>query len=119
MNKESTSNKTVSVSNDTNNSRNRSVEYLVQSVKDTTTRNYIEDRLLPQMNFYSTMSRKYKKQYQAYTSMTIILGALIPVGTLFLQGDIYIRIMIATLGSAVTAINAYLALYNSKDFHIF
>lgn len=47
-------------------------------------------------------------------TFSICIGAMIPVLSIFADGAI-IKILIAALGSAVTASNAYISLHNFKD----
>ena len=67
------------------------------------------------MTYYSNTSRKYKKRYTRWMIAAIILGAMIPVLSVLTDGTAWMRVILSALGSAVTAINAYLALENSKD----
>ena len=96
-------------------SRNRSISELAKEIPNAQTKDYVENRLLPQMSWYSAKSRACKKQYQALMSFSIVLGAMIPVTSLLLKGPLWVQILIASLGAAVTAVNAYLSLNNSKD----
>ena len=96
-------------------SRNRSISELAKEIPNAQTRDYVENRLLPQMKWYSAKSGACKKQYQMLMSLSIILGAMIPVTSLLLKGPLWVQVLIASLGVAVTAVNAYLSLNNSKD----
>lgn len=46
---------------------------------------------------------------------SIILGTTIPVASIFADGNILTKFIIAVLGAGVTATNAFLSLNNSKD----
>ena len=102
-------------SENTANSRNRPLSELAAEIQDARTKDYVENRLLPQMTWYSAKSREYKGQYYMLMSFSIVLGAMIPVTSLLLKGPLWVQVLIASLGASVTALNAYLSLNNSKD----
>ena len=95
--------------------RDSPLQPLIEKITSENTKHYINSRILPQMKYYSTASRKCKKQYRRWMVASIIFAALVPVVSVFADGSVITKIIIAALGSAVTAINAYLALENSKD----
>lgn len=96
-------------------SRDRPLSELAGEIRDSRTKDYVENRLLPQMTWYSRKSMEYKKQYHALMSFSIMMGAMIPIMSFFLKGPLWVQVLIASLGAAVTAVNAYLSLNNSKD----
>ena len=95
--------------------RKQDLEYFIDKVENPDTREYIRTRVVDQMNYYRKQSRAYKKQYFHFMTASIVLGALIPIASIFSDATALMKCLIAALGSAVTAINAYLALYNSRD----
>ncbi len=103
------------MTNEKNYGRNESLQPLIDQVKSEKTKHYINTRIIPQMQFYSSRSRKCKKQYKSWMILSIILGALIPVASVLADGGIIMKVTIAVLGAAVTAINTYLGLEKSKD----
>ena len=84
--------------------------FLLAQVKNENTRDFIENRLIPQMNWYSAKSAEYNCMTAA-----IALGALIPVVSVLANGSTFIKVLIALLGAGVTAVNAYLSMQNYKD----
>ena len=86
-------------------------------IEDEETRNYLLDRVLPQMAWYSKRSEQYRTAYYRLMALTIFLGGLIPV---FSVGGSYaiVKVILALLGASVTAINAYMALHNYHDLWI-
>ena len=98
-------------------SRDAALRKRVMQIEDDETRNYLLDRVLPQMTWYSKRSAQYRSMYYRLMAATIFLGALIPV---FSVGGSYgvVKVIIALLGASVTAINAYIALHNYHDLWI-
>lgn len=98
-------------SNDMN-QRNSELSNWIKTIGDENTRTYIEIRLIPQMDYYSRASRKFKKKYMCCKTMIIIFGALIPVAALFADYGILAKAVIAALGASVSAITAYIEVQN-------
>lgn len=95
--------------------RNRELEYFVNKVENPDTRHYIQSRVVTEMEYYRSTCAKYKGQYIHFMTASIILGALIPVASVLSSSTTLMKVIIAGLGSSVTAINAYLGLNNSRD----
>ena len=85
----------------------------VMQIEDEDTRNYLLDRVLPQMTWYGRKSAQYQKMYYRFMVATIVLGALIPISALLAH-----LIVAALLGASVTAINAYLALRKYQELWV-
>lgn len=100
------------------NTRNAAMDVMVAQVQNETTRGYIANRLMPQMEWYSRKGRECKKQYYFWTTITILLGAFIPVVSVFANGNIWVKALLVALGSIVTACNAYESMHNYKDLWI-
>lgn len=98
-----------------NSTRSADLNELVAQVQNEKTRHYIACRLMTQMEWYSRKSRECKKQFYRWTTVTILIGALIPIVSVFADGSIEMKVLLASLGSVVTACNAYMALHNFKD----
>lgn len=94
------------------NQRNSELDNWIKTIEDENTRNYVEIRLVPQMDYYSKSSRKFKKKYTRCKTMIIIFGVLIPVAALFSDYGILAQAIIAALGASVSGITAYLELQN-------
>lgn len=95
-------------------SRDEALRNRVMQMEDAETRDYLLNRVLPQMTWYSKKSGQYKKQYQFFMTLTIGLSALIPVSALLTNYTAF-KVIVALLGASVTGINAYLALQNYHD----
>jgi len=100
---------------ETTNSRDALLTDMAAQVQNEKIRSYINGRIIPQMKWYSSKSREYKRKYYCCMTASIFLGALIPVFSVFADGRIGVKAALAFLGAAVTAINAYLSLYNYKE----
>lgn len=96
-------------------SRDSSLTDMVEQVQSEKIRNYINGRVIPQMKWYSSKSRECKRKYYRCMTISILLGILIPVISVFADGAIEVKALLAFLGAAVTADNAYLSLHNFKD----
>ena len=91
-------------------SRDEAIRKRVMRIEDEETRNYLLDRVLPQMAWYGRKSERYETTYHDLKGIEIICGALIPVTALCgLEGAA------AIFGVSVTAINAYMSLHNFRE----
>lgn len=97
------------------NKRDVSLENLIAQVECANTKNYIQNRILQQMEWYSRKSSENKRKYFFWMTSAIILGAMIPVASVFADGAIWVKALIATLGATVAACNSYISLHNYKD----
>lgn len=95
--------------------RDAALTALIGQVQSGKTRDYISNRILPQMKWYSSKSGENRKKYHFWMTCAIVLGAMIPVASVFADGPVWVRALIAVLGAAVTACNAYLSLHNFRD----
>ena len=89
--------------------------FLLAQVRNENTRDFIENRLIPQMKWYSARASACKRNYQICMTISITLGALIPVAAVMANGATAVKVVIALLGGGVTAVNAYLSMQNYKD----
>ena len=94
-------------------SKDAAIRKRVMQITDEETRNYLLDRVLPQMTWYGRKSAQYQKMYYRFMVATIVLGALIPISALLAH-----LIVAALLGASVTAINAYLALRKYQELWV-
>lgn len=94
--------------------REELLDGLIDQVQSDRTKDYITNRILPQMKWYSNKSKENQKRYYFWMTFSICIGAMIPVLSIFADGVI-IKVLIAALGSSVTASNAYISLHNFKD----
>lgn len=96
-------------------SRDDSLFELINQVQNERTKDYITNRIMPQMRWYGNKSGRYQQQYYHWMTVTIIISALIPVASVFADGSIWMKALLALLGAVVTVCNAYLSLHNFKD----
>lgn len=87
----------------------------LEDVENEKTRQYIQERVITQMEWYRKKSSAYKTKYQRWMTASIILSGSIPVVSVFADGGIISKVVIAALGAAVTGIGAYLSLRNYKE----
>lgn len=87
----------------------------IEGVTNKNTKQYIQERVIKQMDWYHTKSSIYKIKYQRWMTVSIIFSGIIPVASVFADGGIIVKVLISALGASVTGINAYLNLKNYKD----
>lgn len=96
-------------------SRDAVLSNLIEQVQYEKTKDYITNRIVPQMEWYSSKSRSYKKKYYRWMTAVIMISAFVPVVSVFADGSIWVKALLAALGAGTTACNAYLSLQNYKD----
>ena len=84
------------------NVRNVALMDLVGQIQNENTKNYVIGRIMPQMEWYSSKGGECKKKYYRWMASSILLGALIPVVSVFADGAVWTKVLLAALGSAVT-----------------
>lgn len=87
----------------------------LEGVENERTKRYIQERVIKQMDWYRTKCYTCKRKYQCWMTVSIILSGVIPVASIFANGALVAKVLIAALGAAVTGINAYLSLQNYKN----
>lgn len=88
----------------------------LDSIKNNHTKNYIEQRVLGQINWYDGKSIHFQNQFKIFTTISLILSASIPVLSLINSKKYFIfRILISIASSAVTVITGTLSLFKSKE----
>lgn len=87
----------------------------LESVENEKTRQYIQERVIKQMEWYRIKSKSYKIKYQRWMAASIILSGSIPIVSVFADGGVISKVIIAALGAMVTGISAYLSLHNYKE----
>lgn len=90
------------------------VEWL-ENVQDPITADYIKDFVIGQMEWFGRESVKCKKRYKNWMLVSIIISGLIPVASVFADGTLVMKVIIAALGSATTAVSAYLHLQSYQE----
>ena len=97
------------------NDRDSAVAELIEPVQSQQTKDYISRRIIPQMQWYGRKSRECQQKYYRWTAAVILLSAMIPIASVFADGALWGKTVIAALGAIVTMSNSFLALYNYKD----
>ena len=97
------------------NERNERLEKWIKMIKNENTRNYIEFRIIPQIEYYSKSSRNNKKKYLRCKTVIIVFAGLIPIATLFSEYGVLAKVIIAALSTTVSVITAYLEL---RNYHV-
>lgn len=77
--------------------------------------NYLENRLKPQIEYYSEKSKKLKIEYQSMSFTSIIIMALIPVFTLLSAEFESMKYIIAFLSAIASILSAALLLRHSQE----
>lgn len=91
------------------------LDYWVDNMKSEGTRNYIRSRIIPQMEWYS---RYCESRYRVMMTVSIIVSSIIPVVSIFADGTVCIKVIIALLGAVVTAISALISLQNYNELAV-
>lgn len=97
------------------NERNAELNIWIESIANEDTKLYIKNRVLKQMAFFSEKSQKCKSSYFKWTNASIIISFLIPVISIFSDGSIIMKAVIAALGASIAAITSHLSIHNYKN----
>lgn len=84
----------------------------LKDVTNEKTKRYIQERVIKQMDWYRSKSNICKVKYQRWTILSIILSGAIPIASVFANGELFMKVLIAALGAMITGISAYLSLQN-------
>lgn len=90
----------------------------VDNMKSEEIRNYIRHRIVPRMEWYGSKSRYCENRYRTLMTVSIIVSAIIPVVSIFADGTVYIKVIIALLGAVVTTISALISLQNYNELAV-
>lgn len=92
----------------------------IEYVESQFTKDYIVNRLIPQMVWYNKKSAQHREEFMRGMIASGVLSALIPVATVLAEGDLLqpMRVLIAVLGAGVSIISTYLSVCQSKDLWI-
>lgn len=97
------------------NQRNSELNAWIDGISNKDLKLYIQSRVLRQMQFYSEKSRSCKSLYFQWMNTSIVISVMIPIASIFSDGSILMKAVIAALGAAIAAITSYLSLHNYKD----
>lgn len=93
--------------------RDAAIRRRVMQIEDEETRNYLLDRVLPQMTWYSQKAANYRATYYRLMTVSVVMCAAIPAFAACADSNA-VKTGIAFLGSAVMAVNAYNTLRNFR-----
>lgn len=97
------------------NQRNEELNLWIEKMPDENLQHYVRHRVLPQMQFYSDKSQKCKSSYFRWINASIFISFLIPIASVFSDGSILMKAVIASLGAAIAGITSYLSVHNYKE----
>ncbi len=97
------------------NERQKPFQDWIEGVTNEKTRIYIQERVIRQMDWYYTKCNTYKAKHQHWMTASIMISGIIPVASVFANNSIIFKVLIASLGAAVTGINTYLSYQNYKN----
>ena len=80
--------------------------------------NYIEQRVLAQIEWYDGKSAKSQKEYKRLTIISLIFGACIPILTLLLDYGLAVKIIISSLSAASSVLTSIIMLQGYKDLWV-
>lgn len=95
-------------------------EFQYPKVKDEFINNYIENRLLAQIRWYSEKSQKCQINYKNLSVCSCILSTCLPFFIMLSEENytLFIRLIIAALGGSVTIISFILSITNDKELWV-
>lgn len=100
------------------NRRNNELNSWIDKISDENLKHYIRHRVLPQMQFYSNKSQKYKSSYFRWINASIFISFLIPIASVFSDGSILMKAVIAALGAAIAGITSYINVHSYKELWV-
>ncbi len=77
--------------------------------------NYIDSRLLPQIKYYETLSKRSHNKYRIMSISNIVLTALIPVISLSPIDSIIVKYVVAILSAIVSIFTSVIYLDKYKE----
>jgi len=80
--------------------------------------NYINNRLLSQIDWYDRKSSDYQKKYKRISILTVTLNGLIPIIILLADYGLVIKLLIAVISSTTAVLTSMQILNNYKDLWI-
>lgn len=94
---------------------NDEFNFWLNGMTDENMKNYITYRIIKQIAWFEVKGRYCKNKYQSFMLASIIISSVIPVLSIFADGSVLTRTVIAILGSAVSVIGSYITLQNYKE----
>ncbi|MBQ4428296.1 MAG: DUF4231 domain-containing protein [Clostridia bacterium] len=93
----------------------------INAMTDKTAKNYLVERIVPQMDYYSKNSAKNRKLYYRFAVISIILNAVIPIIVLFdhfTAIQFWLKVAIASVSAAAGVLTAVSVLKNYRELWI-
>lgn len=94
---------------------NDEFDFWLNGMTDENMKNYIKYRIIKQLDWFEVKGRYCKNQYQRFMFASIIISSVIPVLSIFADGSVLMKAVIAILGSVVSVIGSYITLQNYKE----
>lgn len=94
---------------------NDEFDFWINSIADENMKNYIKYRIVKQIDCFEVKGRYCKNKYQRFMFASIIISSVIPVLSIFADGSVLMKTVIAILGSVVSVIGSYITLQNYKE----
>lgn len=94
---------------------NDEFDFWINSMADENMKNYIKYRIIKQIDWFEVKGRYCKNKYQRFMFASIIISSVIPVLSIFADGSVLMKTVIAILGSVVSVIGSYITLQNYKE----
>lgn len=94
---------------------NDEFDFWINSIADENMKNYIKYRIVKQIDCFEVKGRYCKNKYQRFMFASIIISSVIPVLSIFADGSVLMKTVIAILGSVVSIIGSYITLQNYKE----
>ena len=95
-------------------------EIYLNSIGSCERKNYIKNRVINEIQWYSKKSSGNQKWYKRFMIMSLILSSAIPLVTVLSEelSTLHFKVIISVLGTGVTAISTIIALYSFKELWI-
>ncbi len=97
---------------------NDEFDFWLNGMTDENMKNYIKYRIIKQIDWFEVKGRYCKNKYQRFMFASIIISSVIPVLSIFADGSVLMKTVIAILGSVVSVIGSYVTLQNFKELWV-
>lgn len=97
---------------------NDEFDFWLNSMTNENMKNYIKYRIIKQIDWFEVKGRYCKNKYQRFMFASIIISSVIPVLSIFADGSVLMKTVIAILGSVVSVIGSYITLQNFKELWV-
>lgn len=106
---------TISTNKNKNEDFKNNFNSYLQNMENDKARQYIENRVIEQINWYNSKSIHNQSIYKRLSIISIIMSGSIPVFTLVSDFNWIIKLIIAIISSGVTIISTINSLFNYKE----